>query len=207
MADRIASSILVYIPSMGEIRKFSWLMVVLACCAALVAGCGGDEATGEPEAEAGQERLYPWLKGPSREFLIHGGDNAVQTYGWEATKVERNQASDVIEAWMKARAAQDWAKDCSYFSHGYIHSLVATDAVEVSNGKVKNCPQALAYFGHQASGTYKNNLTGTIDSLRVGKTLGYAQYHGNDGHDWVITMEREGGKWWVAIASPIGRSS
>lgn len=192
---------------MGEIRKFPLVIVLLACCVALTAGCGGDEATGEPEPEAKRERLYPWLKGPTREFLIRGGDNVVQTYGREATKAERGQASKTIQAWMKARAAQDWATDCSYFSRAFIHGLVATDAVSVSEGKVKTCPQALAFFGHQASGSYKNNLTGPIDSLRVNEDLGYAQYHGNDGHDWIITLERERGKWWVAVASPVGRSS
>jgi hypothetical protein len=192
---------------MGEIRKLLLLLGLAACGLGAVAGCGGAEATGEPETAAKQERLYPWLEGPSREFLIRGGDNAIQTFGREATKAEREQASEVIQAWMKARAAQDWAKDCSYFSRKYIRILVAEDAVQVSKGRVKNCPQALAYFGHLASGTYKDNLTGPIDSLRVGEGHGYAQYHGNDGRDWVISVDREKGKWWVSIAAPIGRSS
>lgn len=191
---------------MGGLGKFSLLLILLACGTPAATGCGGGEATGESQTSAKQERLYPWLKGPSREFLIRGGDNAVQTFGQEATKSERKQASQVIHAWMKARAAEDWAKDCSYFSRKYIHNLITTDAVVVSHGKVKNCAQGLAFFGQKASGSYKNNLAGPIDSLRVNEQQGYAQYHGNDGHDWVITVEREGGKWLVAIASPIGRS-
>jgi len=182
-------------------------LLMLLVFAVGAVGCGGDKATGEAETTATQERLYPWLKGPSREFLIRGGDNAVQTFGEEASKAEREQASAVISAWMKARAAQDWAKDCSYFSKHYIHQLITTDAMVVSGGKVKNCAQGLAFFGHKASGSYRNNLTGPIDSLRVNEKQGYAQYHGNDGHDWVIAVERENGKWLVAIASPIGRSS
>jgi hypothetical protein len=193
---------------MGKVRGFLLLMALLASCAVVAIGCGGDQATGEPEPEAEQEQqLYPWLKGPSREFLIRDGDNAVQTFGREATRAEREQANAVIQAWMKARAVQDWKRDCSYFSRKYVHQLVTTDATQVTNGRVKTCPQALAYFGHEASGSYKNNLTGPIDSLRVGPEHGYAQYHGNDGHDWVLTMEKEDGKWWLAIASPIGRSS
>jgi len=182
------------------------MLVLLALGVGAAAGCGGGEATGDLEATAKQERLYPWLKGPSREFLIRDGDNAVQTFGREASKAEREQASDVIQAWMKARAAQNWVKDCSYFSRAYIRSLVAEDAQQVTRGKVKTCPQALAFFGPEASGDHKDNLTGRIDSLRVGEGHGYAQYHGDDGHDWVIPVEREEGKWWVAIASPISRS-
>ena len=172
----------------------------------LAPGCGGGESS-TSEGKADSHILYPWLKGPSREFLIRDGDNSIQIFGKEASKAEREQASRVIAAWMKARAAQDWAKDCSYFSRAYIHNLITTDAVKVSNGKVKNCAQGLAYFGHAASGSYKNTLRGPIDSLRVSEGHGYAQYHGNDGHDWVLPMEMEDGNWWVAIASPIGRSS
>jgi hypothetical protein len=192
---------------MGEVREFLLLMALLACLGAALTGCGGDQATGDPEPEARPERLYPWLKGPTREFLIREGDNAVQTFGREATKAEREQADEVIQAWMKARAAQDWKKDCSYFSRQFTHNLIATDAMVVTEGKVKNCAQGLAWFGHVASGSYKNNLTGPIDSLRVGKDHSYAQYHGNDGHDWVIVLEKEAGKWWIASATPIGRSS
>jgi hypothetical protein len=192
---------------MGEIRRLLLLVALMVCGAAVVAGCGSGEATGEAETTAKPGPLYPWIKGPTREFFIRHGDNAVQTFGREATPAEREQASRVIEAWMKARAAQDWKRDCSYFARAYVHQLVATDATQVTHGRVKTCPQALAYFGHKASGSYKNNLTGPIDSLRIGEGHGYAQYHGNDGHDWVIPVDREDGKWLITNSTPIGRSS
>ena len=177
----------------------------MALLAAAVLGCGGGGS--DSTASNASLRLYPWLKGPSREFLIRGGDNAVQTFGREASKAERDEASQLISAWMKARAAQDWKKDCSYFARSYIHSLVDTDATRVTHGEVKTCPEALAYFRHLASGTYKNNLTGPIDSLRIGEGQGFAQYHGNDGHDWVVPLVKENGRWRIAKATPLGRSS
>jgi hypothetical protein len=178
-------------------------VVLLMIITAVGCGSGGSSST---DASA-RSLPYPWLKGPSREFLSPHGDNAVPTFGREATKREREQASRIIEAWMRARSAQDWQKDCSYFSRAYVHNLVATDARQVSHGRVKNCAQALEYFGHEASGSYKDNLTGPVDSLRAGEGHGYAQYHGNDGHDWIIPVDREGGKWLVANATPLGRSS
>jgi hypothetical protein len=191
---------------MGGVMKLGVGMALVAAIM-LVAGCGSGEPSSVAETSAKQKPLYPWIKGPTRQFLIRNGDNAVQTFGREATKAEREQTSRMIEAWMKARAAQNWKRDCSYFSQTFVHQLVAKDATLVTHGRVKTCPQALAYFGHKASGSYKNNLTGPIDSLRVGEGHGYAQYHGSDGHDWVLTVERENGKWLVANSTPIGRSS
>lgn len=181
----------------------------LALLLVALSGCGSGSG-GSTEAAETQSRPYPWIKGPTREFLEPGGDNAIQTFGREGTKAEREQASEVIEAWMRARAVQDWKKDCSYFGQGY-DTNITDDAHGVTHGKVKNCPQALAYFKHEASGDYVNNLDGPIDSLRVGifkgqLNQGWAQYHGNDGRDWIVPVEKENGRWMVGIASPIERN-
>jgi hypothetical protein len=169
---------------------------------ALVAGgCGGSAGSSSTTAAAG--RPYPWVTGPARGFLGPDGENPTAVFGHEASDTERAQAARVIAAWMRARAAKAWARDCSYFSRKYVQALVVEDAMKVSKGKVESCAQALAYFGPQASGDYQNTLSGPIDSLRVQKGQGYALYHGHDGHDWMIPMDREDGKWWVAIAAPI----
>jgi hypothetical protein len=190
----------------GPILRSAYVFILLVV---VLSGCGGGSG-GSTEAAETEARLYPWLKGPTRQFLEPGGDNIVQTFGKEASKAEREQASETIEAWMRARAAQDWKKDCSYFGPGYRENITS-DAHGVTQGKVKNCPQALAYFKHKASGTYINNLTGPVDSLRVGVykeqlNQGYAQYHGNDGKDWIVPVERVNGQWKVGIASPINRN-
>lgn len=193
---------------MGE--GWSWRTgCALALVAIVLGGCGGGSSD-PTEAAKAEPRLYPWIKGPTRQFLEPGGDNVVQTFGREGTKAEREQASKIIHAWMRARAVQDWKKDCSYFSRAYWKNITE-DAHGVTHGKVKNCAQALAYFKHNASGDYVNNLSGPIDSLRVGiykeqRNQAYAQYHGNDGKDWVVPMNRDDGRWKVSIASPIERN-
>ena len=178
-----------------------WKLLPLWGLAALslLAGCGSDSS------ETTAERIYPWLKGPSREFLVRGGDNAVQTFGGEATKAEREQASQVIAAYLRARAAKDFETECRYFSHHYIERLVGRDAMIVTDGRVTTCPGALDYFGSAASSDFKNTLDGPIDSLRIHKGRGWAQYHGNDGRDWVVPVDKEDGKWLVSIAAPLDR--
>lgn len=193
----------------GASKTFSILAAGL-CLGAMLGGCGSG-TTGDTTANG--SRPYPWLKGPSREFLVPGGDNVVQTFGEEGTPGERAAASALIASWLSARAATNWKADCSYFSRGYAR-LLAADASNVTNGRTGGCPEALAFFGPNASGNYVNTLDGPIDSLRVGEgqrvggefgEMAFAQYHGTDGRDWVVPLEREGGEWKVAKAAPIDR--
>jgi hypothetical protein len=185
------------------------LLLVLAA-AVLLPGCGGGGATATDSAE---NMPYPWLKGPSREFLIPDGDNVVQTFGDEGTSRERAEATAVITRWLRAREAKNLRKDCSYFSRAYA-KVLADDVLQVTDGKARTCPGALAYFEEHASGNYVNTLSGSINSLRVGEgqrvdgtpgAMAFAQYHGNDGNDWVVPLEREGGEWKIAKAAPINR--
>jgi len=183
------------------------ILLLLALAAISAAGCGS-ESTGSSRTMSEGEAFLPWVKGPTREFLDpdSGGDNAVQTYGLEATADERAQAARVIAGWMDARAAQRWKKICGHFSRRYAKELTA-DANNVTDGRVKTCRQALAYFGPAAASDFKNNNfgEGPVDSLRVEDGFGYAQYHGSDGKDWIVPVDREDGRWKVSIAAPINR--
>ncbi|HSS41591.1 MAG TPA: hypothetical protein VLK37_03470 [Solirubrobacterales bacterium] len=184
---------------MGKGGKLAGMLALLA----LVSGCGGGSETSTGETVP--KRPYPRLHGPSREFLLPGGDNVVQFFGQEAPPAEREEVSRLIHAWMRARVAKEWVKDCSYLSHVYIGPLVK-DANTVSHGKAKNCPQALEFFGPGASGTSGNTLTGPIDSLRVRGVRAFAQWHGPHQIDWVLPLRNENGTWKIESASPAERT-
>lgn len=195
---------------MGELRKIVWGLVLLVLAVGAI-GCGEDTSTGAGET-ADAERLYPWIEGPSREFIIPNGDNIVQGFGEEASVAEREEASKVIHAWMKVRVAEDWATFCTYLARKYVENLL-WDARGVTRGKVKSCRGALEYFGDNASGTSGNTLTGPIDSLRVKgpddvetEWEAWAQWHGPKGKDWVLPLKREKGVWKISSASPLDRT-
>lgn len=166
-------------------------------------GCGSDSDTGGDGTEP--TVMYPRVHGPSREFLLPDGDNAVQFFGKEATPAEREKASRVIHAWMRARVAEDWKTDCKHLSIPYAR-LLLNDARRVATGKPNNCAETLAYFGDEASGTSGNTLTGPIDSLRFRGNRAFAQWHGPHQIDWVLPMRIEDGVWKVESASPIERT-
>jgi len=154
-----------------------------------------DPSSAHSARETDPSRGWQNFRGPN-------GGNTQAVFGHEASGAERARASRVVTGWLRARAVTDWAADCSYFSRRYRHALVAEDATNVSNGEVQNCPQALEFFGFAASGDCKNTLSGPIDRLRVGGGLGIALYHGNDGNNWAVTMEKEAGRWRLAISEP-----
>jgi hypothetical protein len=178
--------------------------ILAALALALVAGCGGSSG-GQTDTGSQSAALYPWLKGPSREFLVAGGDNVVQTFGREATPKEREDASKAIATWMRARAAGQWAKECEYMDRTIVASTEG-QAFYVSKGKAKGCAASVGTFGAKETAKERAfNMTGTVDSLRLGEGHGYAQYHGSDGEDWVVPVTREGGEWKVASLEPKGR--
>lgn len=197
---------------MGAKGRFVWGLLMLALAVGAI-GCGEDASTsaGSEEAAA-EERIYPNIEGPTREFLIPGGNNAIQLFGEEATAAEREKATKVLQIWMKARVAEDWVTDCKHLSRDYVKTLL-WDVGEVTGGRVKTCPGALEYFGDEASGTSGNTLSGLIDSLRIrdsetgnSEKEAFAQWHGPRGIDWVLPMTREGGAWKVSVAGPVLRA-
>jgi hypothetical protein len=173
----------------------------MLAASAVLCGCGGGESNGRG-AEPAPNTLLP--DGPTREFIVSGGDNTIQLYGREASKAEREAASAVVEAWDRARATEDWQEDCRYLSRSYTDTVV-TDAERVSKGKATSCVQALAFFGPVASGDMGRTTTGPIDSLRLAQGIGYAQYHGRDGIDWIVPLKKEDGAWKVEVTTPVDR--
>jgi hypothetical protein len=181
-------------------------LVLLIAVAGIVcvAGCGGDSSSdGDASGASGPAIAYP--EGPTREFFIPGGNNLIQLYGREGTPAEREEASAVVEAWMQARASGDWAEACRHLN-AVTKRKAPIYASELSQRKVEGCPAGLrSMASEQPAATQANTMTGPIDSLRVGEGQAYAQYHGRQGKDWIVTLEREGGEWKIPALEPLER--
>lgn len=169
----------------------------------VVAGCGGS-APSTTQAEVGKGQLAGYPKGPTRQFIIPGGDNAVQLFGHEATAAERRQASAIVEGWLRARVRGEWGKACAYMEKR-LNSYAVVTGSEVSGNHLTTCARGFAALTHNA-GKPRYNIKGGVVSLRVKGSQGYAQYHGTEGEDWILSMQREGGRWKVANLYPLERT-
>jgi hypothetical protein len=178
-------------------------MRILSALALLVlaTGCGGDSG-GETTAAGTEQIEYP--EGPTREFFIPGGDNVVQLFGREASEAEREQASRVIQAWMRARAAGAWGEVCRHFDRETA-SYAIRSAASIMQRQVPGCARSIEVVFAKTDRSRANTMTGPIDSLRISQGHGYAQYHGRDGADWIVPVAREDGEWRVAIFDPVDR--
>lgn len=165
--------------------KGSASLVLLLVAAAIAGGCGGNGGAA--------------TAGPSSGARGSGGP-AERLFGAEGKDSEREEATRTLRAWMKAREAHRWKEVCSYFSRRY-SKLVTEDAHHSSEGKAKTCAQALAYFGHNAMGSYASTLVGSVTRLRVSGDEGSAEYHGPHGKDYYVPMRKEGSHWTVDNAA------
>ncbi|HEX6665447.1 MAG TPA: hypothetical protein VF081_02500 [Solirubrobacterales bacterium] len=107
---------------------------------------------------------------------------------------ETAAASAVLQAYMSARAAQDWPTACAQLAPSGIKSL------ERFAGPGRGCPATFsAIYPRLAPGTWANTMTGPIASLSAN---GIAIYHGSTGRDYAMPMVKEGGTWKVAALGP-----
>src|SRR5437868_6022291 len=104
-----------------------WKGPMAVAAAALIAlglaacGSGGDTTQstaqaasgGESTSEAGADQ---GSRSGADSFKVQGGDNSIQNYGEEADESEIAAVEKVLNGFLDARAAGNWAKACSYLA-------------------------------------------------------------------------------------------
>jgi hypothetical protein len=157
------------------------LVAALICLGLVVAACGGSSSSGATGSEA------------SAGFIKKGHVNVLPKFGKEAPEEEREEVSSIVSENLKARAAGDFATQCK--------TLGAKGMAEVPGAKnQQSCAKALKKLAEplsESKGIRKNTLDGSISALRVKGNKGWALYHGNDGKDYAVPMEKEAGSWKV----------
>jgi len=170
------------------------------CLAAIlsfgVAGCGGSSSSssssstssvGGFEAESSAQFLKQGKVKKSNEEIVKFGD--------EGSVEEGETVNAIVVASLKARASGDFGGQCETLGENTIKTKIP--GVRNKQG----CAAALKEAAEPFSRTKKereDTLNGSIDALRVKGKSGYALYHGTDGKDWAVPLEKEGENWKVA---------
>jgi hypothetical protein len=181
-------------------RQIIVLLIVAALVAALVAGCGSDSSSSSSSADttgSSSSSTTTSDGGSSAEFIKPGGKNKVAKFGQEASDSEREAASAVLEENLQARAAGDWAAQCSSLSKATIKKVEEGAA---ALGGEKGCEKGLEAQAQPVSATKAiraNTMTGPVAVLRVEGTEAFALYHGAKGVDYAMPMNKEGSDWKV----------
>jgi len=171
-------------------KKVAVLIIILALAGLLLVACGsGSSSSPRTSADTGGGEA-------SSQFLVAGKPNKIARFGQEATAAEREAASSVLEQNLRARAAGDWAKQCSSLTA----AIVAGIKERASNlGIEHGCAKDLETEAEPAPKSVRvDTLTGPIDALRVKGDRGYALYHGKHGIDYAMPMRKEDDTWKVA---------
>jgi len=158
--------------------------------AAFLPGCGG--GSGGSNSSTASVEASKQFQDPE---ALEGGKEPVATFGKEASESERAEASAVLDENLTARQEGDIAGQCGTLGKRGLESVSATSAKEPSK-----CVAELKKIAEPLSSTEnarKDTLAGEIAALRVDGKKAYALYHGNDGNDYAMPMEQEGGRWKV----------
>jgi hypothetical protein len=156
-----------------------------------VAGCGGGSSTSSASSSSESASAAE----PSAQFVKKKGNNTIAKFGEEGSVEEREAANVVVVESLEAREAADFATQCETLDLGIVKELTAGS----KGGEPRSeCPSALKKLAEPLSKTKKartDTLPGNIAALRVKGNQGYALYHGNDGKDYAVPLEREGDSW------------
>ncbi len=197
-------------PMMRMVWVVSALLVVMAL--AVLAGCGGSTSTpsstsssnSSSEPDPASTPSSQKGGGTSSEFISPGGENKYAKFGEEASDEEREAASRILTESLEARQAGEFEAQCSTLSKAPLEELAAGSGAPVGltgQALVEACGKGLKKLATPLSGSAevrKNTLSGEIAVLRVKGKKGYALYHGTEGADYAMPMEKEGLGWKVA---------
>jgi hypothetical protein len=171
--------------SWKRLGTFGFFLVVVVLAAT---GCGG-----------GAKSTVSSNNSPSTQFIKKDSNNPIPTFGKEAPAKELEAADAVVVESLKAREAANFARQCETLSLKAIQ--------EVPNAKSRtNCAAALREFAQPLSASKpirQDDLWGSIAVFRVKGNRGYALFHGKDGSDQAVPLEKEGGSWKVASIQTI----
>jgi hypothetical protein len=111
--------------------------------------------------------------------------------------VERQAASTVLARNLRARAAGEWAAQCSTLSRSAIEQFEGNVVSAKALAECSSTLEALAKPLKRTEGIRADMFSGSTVAFRVKGDHGYALFRGSDGKNYATPMEKEDGTWKV----------
>jgi hypothetical protein len=131
---------------------------------------------------------------------VPGGDNSVQEYGVEADESARREAAIALQAYLNARAAEDWGAACSLLAQK------PTEQLEELAGPKADCAEVLKETGKEASSLPGSVITEVLSFRGGGDISGNPSYLIFTGPPaqtlFSMPMYLQGGAWKLGLAQP-----
>lgn len=179
----------------GQANLRFGLLLALLGLALVAAGCGGGSSssssstsgsTSSSESGSGSE--------PSAQFLKKG-NNTIPKFGEESSLEEREAANAVVVESLQARQAADFQTQCETLDLKAIKEIPDAKGHEDCAAKLKKLAEPLS----STKETRTDALSGSIAAFRVKGNRGFALFHGNDGKNYAVPLEKEGGGWKISM--------
>jgi hypothetical protein len=151
-------------------------------------------------AVAGSKRPAPGVK------TVPGGDNSVQEYGVEADESARREAAIALQAYLNARAEEDWGAACSLLAQRPTEQLERLQRAAAKQGKELNgCAGTMALLKEGEAQTQEQAQITEVLSFRGGGDISgnpsYLIFKGPPGGTlFSMPMYLQGGAWKVGLA-------
>ncbi len=137
---------------------------------------------------------------------VKDGDNSVQEYGVESDSSERREASIALQAYLNARADEDWSSACSLLATKPMQQLERLQAAAAKQGKkLDGCPATMALLREGEAQTEEQATITEVLSFRGGGDISgdpsYLLYLAPPGQTlFSMPMYSEEGAWKVGLA-------
>jgi len=149
---------------------------------------------------AGSKRPAPGVK------TVPGGDNSVQEYGVEADESARREAAIALQAYLNARAREDWGTACSLLAQKPMEQLERLQRAAAKQGKeLSGCPGTMALLKEGEAQTQEQAQITEVLSFRGGGDISgdpsYLIFTAPPGGTlFSMPMYLQGGAWKVGLA-------
>jgi hypothetical protein len=153
-------------------------------------------------AVAGSKRPAPGVE------TVKGGDNSVQEYGVEADESARREAAIALQAYLNARAREDWGTACSLLAQKPMEQLERVQRAAAKQGEELNgCPATMALLKEGEAQSREQAQITEVLSLRGGGDVSgdpsYLIFTAPPANTlFSMPMYLQGGAWKVGLAQP-----